>query len=225
MQPEALTAMVDSIYNTGVPLRGVMGDPATAALFAGQWTERQNSAALPVQGQRIYEVVEIRDVPGTPGCLRKPQIRDCELLVRWLRQFRIEIDDPIANLEAVVDKRLAKGRFWFWDDGRPVSLAGVSQEAAGVVRIQIAYSPKEYRGQGYCTACVAALSNMIRRSGRRCILCADLGNATSNTMFRRIGYRAVSEVVRYQFVPVNQAPDFGKTCHDSPLNVPAVPPN
>jgi uncharacterized protein len=36
-------------------------------------------------------------------------------------------------------------------------------------------------------------------SGYRCILCTDLGNPTSNCIYRRIGYRAVAEAIRYRF--------------------------
>jgi uncharacterized protein len=34
---------------------------------------------------------------------------------------------------------------------------------------------------------------------RRCILYTDLGNPTSNSIYRRIGYRAVAECLRYRF--------------------------
>jgi uncharacterized protein len=36
-------------------------------------------------------------------------------------------------------------------------------------------------------------------SGDRCILYTDLGNATSNAIYRAIGYHAIEEVVRYEF--------------------------
>jgi uncharacterized protein len=35
--------------------------------------------------------------------------------------------------------------------------------------------------------------------GLRCALYTDLGNPTSNSIYRRIGYRALAEVVRYRF--------------------------
>lgn len=46
-----VTAVVDAIVDQDVHLPGVIGDAATAAAFAGHWTERTRSAANPVQGQ------------------------------------------------------------------------------------------------------------------------------------------------------------------------------
>jgi hypothetical protein len=36
-------------------------------------------------------------------------------------------------------------------------------------------------------------------AGHRCILYTDLGNPTSNSVYRRVGYRAVAEGLRYRF--------------------------
>ena len=47
MEPRAVLAMVDAIAEAGVTLPGVNGDAATAASFAGQWSERCKSAAIP----------------------------------------------------------------------------------------------------------------------------------------------------------------------------------
>ena len=35
--------------------------------------------------------------------------------------------------------------------------------------------------------------------GHRCILYTDLGNPISNSVYRRIGYRAVAEGIQYRF--------------------------
>jgi predicted GNAT family acetyltransferase len=61
------------------------------------------------------------------------------------------------------------------------------------------YTPPERRGRGYASACVATLSAATLDAGLRCILYTDLGNATSNSIYRSIGYRAVAELVRYRF--------------------------
>ena len=39
----------------------------------------------------------------------------------------------------------------------------------------------------------------MREAGHRCILYTDLGNPTSNSVYRRIGYRAVAEALRFRF--------------------------
>jgi uncharacterized protein len=50
MEPPVTTAMADAIAEAGVALPGINGEAATAALFAGQWSERSKSAATPSRG-------------------------------------------------------------------------------------------------------------------------------------------------------------------------------
>src|SRR5271168_1501630 len=54
MEPPVATAMADAIADAGIPLPGVNGEAATAAIFSGQWSERPKSAATPFQGNRLY---------------------------------------------------------------------------------------------------------------------------------------------------------------------------
>ena len=54
MEPHVVTAVVEAIAEMGISLPGVNGDAATAARFAGHWTERCKSAATPFQGNRLY---------------------------------------------------------------------------------------------------------------------------------------------------------------------------
>ena len=58
-----MLAMVDAIAEAGVTLPGVSGDAATAARFAGQWSERCKSAVKPFQGLRLYELLAVGRVP------------------------------------------------------------------------------------------------------------------------------------------------------------------
>ena len=102
-------------------------------------------------------------------------------------------------MEASVARRVGLGQYWLWDDGGPVSMAALSEPTAGVVRVQAVYTPEDRRGRGYASGCVAALSARALGAGHRCILYTDLANATSNSVYRSIGYRAVFEGLRYRF--------------------------
>ncbi len=199
MQPDAVARMVDAIVDQGVSLPGINGDAATAACFAGQWTERCKSAAIPFQGQRLYEVVEVTPQPGIAGKLRNAVARDRDLAIAWTRGFQDSVGDHGTAAETYVDRWLSSGQLFFWDDGEPKSMAANREPVAGVVRVQGVYTPPNQRGRGYAAACVGDLSQRIRSSGYRCILHTDLGNTTSNSIYRRIGYRAVAEALRYRF--------------------------
>ena len=199
MAPGVVAVMVDEISDAGVALPGVIGEAATAAHFAGQWTERHKSAAVPFQGQRLYELLGAQERAAVSGHLRNAVSDDRDLVVEWMRRFQADIGERGSDPESLVDSRLPAGRFWLWDDGEPVSLAANSEPVEGVVRVQAAYTPPERRNRGYAGACVGDLSRRIRDGGYRCILYTDLGNPISNSVFRRIGFRAVAEALRYRF--------------------------
>jgi hypothetical protein len=90
MEPPAVAAVVDAIVEDGVILPGVNGAAATAARFAGQWTERTKSAASPVEGGRIYEVEKVIEAQPTAGALRPADEADRELLIDWMAAFQLE---------------------------------------------------------------------------------------------------------------------------------------
>jgi predicted GNAT family acetyltransferase len=75
--------------------------------------------------------------------------------------------------------------------------AGVAQS---ITRINLVYTPPDRRRRGYATAAVAALTQQLLNSGSRyCCLYTDLANPTSNSVYRRIGYRPVCDIDQYSF--------------------------
>ena len=200
MEPRAVMAIVNTIAEAGVALSGVNGNAATAASFAGQWSERCKSAATPFQGMRLYELLEVGEVPDTEGQLRQAGPRDRSLMILWTRAFQNEIGESAADTELRVDRGLAARQLWLWDQNGETTCMAVGREPVqGVVRLSGVYTPPEKRKHGYAAACVHALSKHLRGSGYRCVLYTDLGNPTSNSIYRRIGYRAVAEALRYRF--------------------------
>lgn len=201
MEPQVVAAMVDAIARAGISLPGLNGEAATAASFAGHWTERCNSAAIPYQGNRLYELGEIGRAPGVGGKLRLAVPTERDLMIDWTHAFQVEVGQAEAPdmIARRMNAALADQQVWLWEDGAPKSMA-VSREAVeGVVRIAGVYTPPESRRHGYAAAGVHALSKHFRNTGLRCILYTDLHNPTSNSIYRRIGYQAVAEALRYRF--------------------------
>jgi hypothetical protein len=71
METPVAAAIADAIAEAGIALPGINGDASTAAMFAGQWSERSKSAATPFQGNRLYELLEIGEAPDIEGRLRR----------------------------------------------------------------------------------------------------------------------------------------------------------
>jgi GNAT superfamily N-acetyltransferase len=199
MEPDVAAALVDAIVDADVILPGVNGEVATAASFAGRWTERRKSAAFPVQGLRLYQLVELNEAASVEGQLRRADAGDRDLAVAWLQEFYVETKMPAINAESFMDAALASERLWLWQDGSVVSMAISSKPIQGVVRLSAVYTPPESRKHGYAAACVHGISRHFTDAGYRCMLYTDLGNPVSNSIYRRIGYRAVAEAIHYRF--------------------------
>jgi predicted GNAT family acetyltransferase len=200
MEPQVATAMADAIAEAGIALAGINGEAATAATFAGHWSERRKSAATPFQGNRLYEFLESGEVPNVEGKLRQAGPQERSLMILWSRAFQHEIGESADDTEPRVDRGLATGQLWVWDgSGEAVSMVIGREPVQDVVRLSGVYTPAEKRKHGYAAACVYALSRKLRDAGYRCILYTDLANPTSNSIYRRVGYRAVAEALRYRF--------------------------
>jgi ribosomal protein S18 acetylase RimI-like enzyme len=200
MPAELIVTIAGAVDADGVPLPGVSGPAGAASHFAGMWAERGKVAAMPTSAERLYEVRDLRFPAGVRGALRRAAEADRELLLSWLPGFEAGAGWAVSDPAAVfVTRRLAAGEVWIWDDGGPVSMAARTEAVTGVSRIQAVNTPPELRGRGYASAGVAALSASVLAHGLRCVLSASLDNVAANSVYQRLGYQAVSEVVRYRF--------------------------
>ena len=200
MPAELVAAVADAVDADGVALPGVFGPAGTASRFAEVWAGRRKIAAIPMSAERLYQVRDLRFPAGVDGTLRRAAEADRELLLSWLPGFEAGAgwagSDPAA---VFVTRRLAAGDVWIWDDDGPVSMAARTEAVAGVSRIQAVNTPPELRARGYASAGVAALSASVLAQGLRCVLSANLNNVAANSVYQRLGYQAVSDVLRYRF--------------------------
>jgi predicted GNAT family acetyltransferase len=200
MPADLVAALADAIDADGVALSGVFGPAETASRFAEVWARLRKIAAIPTSAERLYEVRDLRFPAGVAGILRPAAAADRELLLSWLPGFEAGAgwagSDPAA---VFVTRRLAAGDVSIWDDDGPVSMAARTEAVAGVSRIQAVNTPPELRARGYASAGVAALSAGVLAQGLRCVLNANLNNVVANSIYQRLGYQAVSDVLRYQF--------------------------
>ncbi len=199
MPAELVGAIAGAVDADGVALPGVSGPAGNASRFAEVWAGRRQVAAIPTSAERLYEVRDLRFPAGVDGTLRRAAEADRELLLSWLPGFEAGAgwagSDPAA---VFVTRRLAAGDVWIWDDDGPVSMAARTEAVAGVSRIQAVNTPPELRARGYASAGVAALSASVLAQGLRCVLSASLNNVAANSVYQRLGYQAVSDVLRYQ---------------------------
>jgi len=79
-------------------------------------------------------------------------------------------------------------------------MAARSRPEAGMVRIQMVYTPAAHRGRGYAGAATSAAGRAALDLGASdVVLFTDLSNPTSNGLYQRLGYRPVLDRVVLEF--------------------------
>jgi hypothetical protein len=211
MGPDAARRAAGVIARSGVSLPGVQGDAATAAAFAGHWAEVSHAVARPALGARLYRLEHLDDLTepeeATDGRPRRADKKDLTLVTEWFDAFAREVGETRAD-PAAVARRVAGQQISLWEAaGRPVCLVARSVPNAGMARIGPVYTPEAERRRGYAAACVGWVSRELLEAGHGCVLFTDLANPTSNSVYRALGYRAISELVRYEFAAPAAAAD------------------
>lgn len=192
---EAVGPLAEVWVGLGRP--AVSAGRGTAEALAAEW-RRNGAEVTTVIEQRLYRLGDLTPPsPAPPGRARVATAGDRGLLVEWVDAFRREVGHPRPGAGRAVDDRIAYGGLTLWEhDGVPVSMAGGSRPAAGTVRVAPVYTPPQWRGRGYAAAVTAAVSGAARGAGAgEVLLFTDLANPTSNGVYRRIGYRAVTDRV------------------------------
>jgi hypothetical protein len=194
-------ALVVAIAEQFQVVPGMIGDKKLADIFAKIWCEKHGTVVSHVQAQRIYRLVKVNNIPISPGRLRPATEADKDLVIKWSHAFHIDTHGDTRNMpETDIAPGLERGWVFFWEDGKPVSMASKGRPTGKGMSVGGVYTPPELRGRGYATSCVAELSRHILQSGKQfCMLYTDLANPTSNSIYMKIGYKPVCDSVEYTF--------------------------
>jgi GNAT superfamily N-acetyltransferase len=194
---EALRPLAEALLAAGRRPPGVNGATTLAVEFAAVWSALTGERATLGFAMRLYRLGElVPPDPPPPGRARPATAADTDLLVEWMHGFGRDAGAPLHDVAGAVADRLGFAGLTLWedDDGSPVSLAGTTRPAAGVVRVGPVYTPRERRRRGWGAAVTAAASlAALDRGAREVVLFTDLANPTSNALYRRLGYREVCD--------------------------------
>ncbi|MEU3399203.1 GNAT family N-acetyltransferase [Streptomyces filamentosus] len=141
--------------------------------------------------------------PAPPGRARPATEADLPLLRDWTTAFVRDIgEEPAADYTGPLTERITEGRLHLWEapDGRPVSMAARSRTTGGQTRVHLVYTPPADRGRGHAAGVTASITRAALASGApQVVLFTDLANPTSNALYRRLGYRPVTDHLGVRF--------------------------
>ena len=117
----------------------------------------------------------------------------------------VGLPDERARARRIVARRIERGLVRVWDHGGAVAFIGFGDGPAATARIAPVYTLPDFRGRGYASAMVGALSRELFAAGTRAIfLTTDVSNPTSNAIYQRIGFRPVADHYHFEFGKVAQ---------------------
>jgi len=200
LPPDSIGPLVEEFAKVYAELPGVHGPEMEAFRFSRNWvaqTRRRWSVKFKIRVHVLTQVIAPRKPPA--GELRKAVAGEEGLADEWAQGFVRETG--MSDHHEDFGRRLVDlGALYFWDDGEPRSMVGVTRYTRSGAGISAVYTPPGFRGRGYASTSVATLSQQLLDSDWSfCFLYTDLANPTSNAIYADIGYRPVQDSLHIQF--------------------------
>ncbi len=206
----AKETMSTAIFNHLIPVlikndiqaQGVISQQALAIEFAEIW-EQQTGQTWKVNFQQlIYQLDALNPVKPTDGHFRKAKMDDLPILEEWCFNF---MKEAMGHADKTAAKTLTKskiemGTLYVWENEALVSMAGVARPTQNGITVNYVYTPSEYRGKGYASNCVAAMSKLMLEQYKFCCLFTDMSNPTSNRIYQDMGYYPIAEFREIRFL-------------------------
>lgn len=183
-------------------LVGFVGSDGLSKSVAEKYSTKVSKKFRLGMDQMIYENRKVILPSKVEGVLKKASGDDLEMLVQWFISFRDEIEperkdkmDPRASVET----RITNGHAFIWYvESKPVCFVGLARETKTGVTVAPVYTPREFRNRGYGINLTAQVTEMMLARGKRQVnLYTDLSNPTSNSIYKKIGYREVAGSQHY----------------------------
>ncbi|MGV9556643.1 GNAT family N-acetyltransferase [Streptomyces sp. NPDC003401] len=201
-QADSLAARLAAL---GHSLSRVSADHGTATAFAEAWQRHTGATSKPRDTRlRLYGLGTLTPPEPLPaGRGRVLGEQDLEQVMSWCGEFAEAVGEDVSvDAGTWAGTRFADKRYTLWEtpDGTAVSIAGMNPMIGGQIQVDVVYTPAHLRGHGYAGAVTAEVSRAALAEGaREVVLFADLSNPTSNALYRRLGYRPLTDWAVYDF--------------------------
>lgn len=200
----SVACLVDYLRGIDVRIPGVFGPAVEAQTFSDCWVKSGIDVSAKLNKRmRAFEARTVANLSLSPGEMRFAHIDDYSLMARWIVGLSEAIGEPVSleSAKSRAEKLIKHQELYIWDNGGPVSIAGVSRPMKNGTTIDLVYTPPEYRGKGYATSCVSLLTQKLLSDGYSfCSLYTDLSNPTSNSIYAKIGYVPVGDALELDFL-------------------------
>ena len=193
---ETLSFFIDSLVEKEMSLTGVNAKKDLSLLFADSWTKKTNTISEKKMEMNLFVLHELTKVSSCAGHFVCANEQYKELIIDWMRQFHKEV--PIGNDSETYFQEHADGiirsqNAFIWIDEEPVCMLFRERPTHHGFSIGYVYTPNHYRNQGYASNLVYHVCKQSFDQGfSYSTLFADVANPTSNSIYKKIGFKEVS---------------------------------
>lgn len=200
---EPIEFLAKNLLEKGWSVPAVMAEEQVAREFGKIWNRIADTTSRDGMRQGIYELREVEFPEFPAGSFRVANESDFELAARWGKAFFIDCfgeKEPLEDMERITRDLIIEGNLYFWVAPEPVSMAALTRSTVHGIFVSYVYTPSELRRRGYASAIVARISQLALDRGHEfCTLYTDLDNPTSNSIYQKVGYRHVAEIMDLHF--------------------------
>ncbi|MCL2547245.1 MAG: GNAT family N-acetyltransferase [Oscillospiraceae bacterium] len=188
----AIVLLANELKAMDISLPGVLSEQSLAQRFSACYAAQSCRHS----SMHIMQLDRLNAMETAPGTCRPLREDDLFFAPYWKKAMEEDCRLPSHDISAYAEStkwQLNNGILYFiWEDGQPVSQAFSSRSTPNGRCVAGVYTPPHYRGKGYATSNVAALSQALLEHGNKfCFLFADASNPTSCGVYRKIGYQNV----------------------------------
>ncbi len=192
---EVARVLIEGLEKSGSIYNGLIAEKSSSEIYQKLFKELGLGIEVHMR-QGIYYCNKVTHTP-LPKSLnfRLAEKRDIETVGEWIEGFHREAvphDPPITGKDAAAAKIDQKMVYLLENEDGPISMAGWSRDIGTSCSVNLVYTPKELRKNGYASMVTARITQeMLNRGKKETNLFTDLDNPTSNKIYQNIGYKFV----------------------------------
>ena len=196
--PHEAASLVYEAVAADIPTpRRLVGCPVFLRKLVERFVNGSGRPAAIGSRWKVYRLDKV-DMVMNPaaGELRLAKDDDRYLVEQWGYAYADE-RPSFLNVHDFMLSKLDSGELYFWYDNAYRTMITTSGRGMNAMRISSVFTPKEFRGRGYASTAVAAVSQVLLDQGSDyVVLTAGLGEPVAR-IYKRIGFRAVGNRQSY----------------------------
>jgi len=206
MNVEAVEQLCSTLKFKDIALAGVVGEEVSSKNFSKCYCFSIGVTSTLGMYQGVYETDKIKIPKNKVLKMHLARKDNLEVTAKFMAGFINDCfpsDKNVAEKSKKMARRHIKNQSSYLlvnEQNDFVSMAANNRETRNTACISWVYTPPQFRMQGYGAMITALVSQKMLDSGKkRCNLFTDLKNPTSNSIYKKIGYKMIGKSKQFEF--------------------------